>query len=284
MAQSDMPTMRSRRLGAELRRLRLEAGLKVNDVATALECGQPKISQIENGKRGIRPLDLTTFFNLVGVEDEQYRNNVRRLAKQIHKRDWWSGEGPLLYDTLKDFLTLEADSEQMCSFESSVLPGLLQTEPYMRQIFAANDRPVRVDDLVRVRLKRQERLDEDVDFRFRAVVDVSVLHRIAGDRELVLGQLAHLVEAAGRPRVTLQILPLEASLPMNQRVPYNIFSQRGEPPVDVVWLEHMTGGSLLERRSDVELYRSSWDELTAAALSPSASRRYLQDMIEERER
>ncbi|WP_431034889.1 helix-turn-helix domain-containing protein [Streptomyces sp. P6-2-1] len=283
MAHTDMPTMRSRRLGAELRRLRLEAGLKVNDVAIALECGQPKISQIENGKRGIRPLDLTTFFNLVGVEDEQYRNNIRRLAKQIHKQDWWSGQGPMLHDSLKDFLTLEADSEQVRSYERSVLPGLLQTESYMRQIFERNNRPLKAEDLVRVRLKRQERLDEELDFRLRTVIDASALHRIAGDRKLVIGQLARLIEEGERPNVTIQVLPLEVTLPMNQHVPYNIFSQRGEPPIDVVWLEHMTGGSLLERRSDVDVYRSLWDELTAAALSPSASRRYLQDMIEERE-
>ncbi|MGO4754648.1 helix-turn-helix domain-containing protein, partial [Streptomyces sp. 2MCAF27] len=67
MTQSDMPTMRSRRLGSELRRLRVEAGLRVQDAADALECGHPKISQIENGKRGIRPLDLTVLFKLYGV-------------------------------------------------------------------------------------------------------------------------------------------------------------------------------------------------------------------------
>ncbi|EDY46402.1 helix-turn-helix domain-containing protein [Streptomyces sp. SPB074] len=284
MAQSDMPTTRSRRLGAELRRLRLEAGLRVGDVAEALECGQPKISQIENGKRGIRPLDLTTFFNLVGVEDERYRNNVRRLARRIHQRDWWAAEGLTLDSTLKDFLTLEADSEQVCAFENAVLPGLLHTEPYMRRVFGAGDGTAGARELTRVRLRRQERLDEGADFRFRAVVDVTVLHRVTGDRALVLGQLAHLLDAAARPNVTLQVLPLDAVPPMRRRVPFQLFSQRGEPPVDAVWLEHLTGGGALEHRSDVAVYRSSWDELTAAALSPSASRRYVRDLMEERAR
>ncbi|WP_425574321.1 helix-turn-helix domain-containing protein [Streptomyces javensis] len=99
MAQSNTPTMRSRRLGNELRRLRIEAALKVQDAADALECGHPKISQIENGKRGIRPLGLTVLFKLYGVEDERQCASLRRLAKEIHKVDWWSNQGPVLRDT-----------------------------------------------------------------------------------------------------------------------------------------------------------------------------------------
>ncbi|MEU6445012.1 helix-turn-helix transcriptional regulator [Streptomyces sp. NPDC047046] len=281
MAQSDMPTMRSRRLGAELRRLRLEAGLKVNDVATALECGQPKISQIENGKRGIRPLDLTTFFNLVGVDDEQYRNNVRRLARQIHKRDWWSGEGPVLDDALKDFMTLEVDSELIRAYECSVVPGLLQTEGYMRRVFATRWTPEKEEEMVRVRFKRQELLEDEGAFRFRAVIDVPVLHRIAGGRHVVIDQLNHLLEMSEHSKVTIQILPLEAALSMEQRVPHYILSQRGEPPVDVVWLEHLSGGTLLEQRSDVAFYLSLWDELTAAAMSAKQSLDYVRKLIKE---
>jgi transcriptional regulator with XRE-family HTH domain len=281
MAHTDMPTMRSRRLGAELRRLRLQAGLKVNDVAIALECGQPKISQIENGKRGIRPLDLTTFFDLVGVEDEQYRNNIRRLAKQIHKQDWWSCEGPMLHDTLADFMTLEVDSELIRAYEYSVLPGLLQTEGYMRGVFAQRWKPEEAEEMVRVRLKRQELLDETHAYRFRAVIDVPVLHRIAGGRRVAVDQLNHLLTMSEHPHVTIQVLPLEAALPMAQRVPHHILSQRGEPPVDVVWLEHMSGGTLLEQRADVAFYQDLWDELSAAAMSPAQSLDYVRKLIKE---
>ncbi|MBA4861506.1 helix-turn-helix domain-containing protein [Streptomyces sp. PSKA54] len=281
MAQSDMPTMRSRRLGNELRRLRIEAGLKVTDAAKALECGQPKVSQIENGKRGIRPLDLTVLFNLYGVEDEAYQASLRRLAREIHKVDWWSSQGHLLHDSLKDYLTLEADSDAVRTYEPSVLPGLLQTEAYMRAIFEAGQRPENVDALVETRMKRKELLAPTGDFRLRTVIDAPVLHRINGSRQVVREQLEYLLKAAQNPSVTLQVLPVSAAVPTWQYVPVHIFTLRGEPPADVAWLEHMTGGTLLEQRRDVQVYVQGWNDLTAAALSPSESRRYIRGLLEE---
>ncbi|MGW7004167.1 helix-turn-helix domain-containing protein [Streptomyces sp. NPDC054933] len=281
MAQSEMPTMRSRRLGSELRQLRLDAGFKVQDAAEALECGQPKISQIENGKRGIRPLDLTTLLNLYGVEDEQQRANIKRLAKDIHKVDWWSGQGPLLHDSLRDYLTLEAESQVVRMYEPVLVPGPLQTEPYMRETFAGIESTEKVEHLVETRIKRKELLDDDCNFSLRTIIDSPALHRIAGGPDVVRGQLEYLLEMGKRRNITIQVLPMDATLPMAQYVPCTIFGLRGEPPVDVIWLEHITGGTLLEQRRDVQRYAKAWDELTAAAMSPSASQQYIRDLIKE---
>ncbi|MFE9457666.1 helix-turn-helix domain-containing protein [Streptomyces californicus] len=282
MAQSDMPTMRSRRLGGELRQLRLNAGLKVQDAAEALECGQPKISQIENGKRGIRPLDLTTLLNLYGLEDERQRASLKRLAKEIHKVDWWSGQGPFLHDVLKDYLMLEADSQAVRTFEPMVIPGLLQTEAYMREQFSVVTSAEETQTLVETRMKRKELLGNKLSFRMRAVIDVPALHRIGGAEDVVVGQLEHLIEVGSWSNVDIQVLPLGAALPMEQHAPFTLFSLQAEPPVEVVWLEHLTGGTLLERRPDVQAYAGAWDDLTAAAQSPAESRQYLRELIEER--
>ncbi|MFE7484481.1 helix-turn-helix domain-containing protein [Streptomyces sp. NPDC057552] len=282
MAQSDMPTMRSRRLGGELRQLRLNAGLKVQDASEALECGQPKISQIENGKRGIRPLDLTTLLNLYGVEDERQRASLKRLAKEIHKVDWWSGQGPFLHDVLKDYLMLEADSQAVRTFEPMVIPGLLQTEAYMQQQFSVVTSVEQTQTLVQTRMKRKELLDNKLGFRLRAVIDVPALHRIGGAEDVVVGQLEHLIEAGGWSNVNIQVLPVDAALPMEQHAPFTLFSLQAEPPVDIVWLEHLTGGTLLEQRPDVQAYAGAWDDLTAAALSPAESRQYIRELIEDR--
>ena len=281
MPQSEMPTMRSRRFGGELRRLRLEADLGVKDAAEALECGQPKISQIENGKRGIRPLDLTTLLNLYGVEDEPYRASLRRLAKEIHKVDWWSGQGPVLRDTLRDYLTLEADSNLVRGYEHIVIPGLLQTEACMRHLFTRALPSDRVELMVEARMKRKELLDDRLGFRLRAIIDAPALHRIAGGPELVRGQLEHLLEVGKRQNVSIQVLPLHAELPMEQYGPFTLFGLRDDPPADLVWLERIGGGTLLEQQPDVQAYMKAWDELTAAALSPTASQGYIRDLIKE---
>jgi transcriptional regulator with XRE-family HTH domain len=276
-----MPTMRSRRLGGELRRLRTEAGLKVQDAAEALECGHPKVSQIENGKRGIRQLDLTTLLNLYGVTDDRQRANLKRLAKEVHRVDWWTNAGPLLHDSLKDYLTLEVDSQLVRTYESMVIPGLLQTEAYMRRVIGTAGDPDRTETLVETRLKRKDVLDNHPGFTLRAVIDVPALHRIPGPRAEVRDQLEHLVQETKRRNVTIQVLPLDAALPIDQWPPFTIFTLRDEPPVDVVWLEHIAGGTLLEQRRDVPRYGAAWDELTAAALSPAASQQYLRDLIKD---
>lgn len=281
MPQNEMPTMRSRRLGGELRELRLAKGLKVQDAAEALECGQPKISQIENGKRGIRPLDLTTLLNLYGVDDEDQRSALRRLAKEIHKVDWWSGQGPLLRDSLRDYLTLEADSQLVRSYEPIVLPGLLQTEPYMRRLFTATCPADQVETLVETRMKRKELLGDPAAFGIRTVIDVPALHRIGGDPRVVRDQLEYLIDMGTRPNVNIQVLPLDATFPLDQYPPFNICSMRTEPRADIIWLEHVTGGTLLEQRPEVQTYANVWDEMTAAAMSPSASRQYMRDLIKE---
>ncbi|MFJ2739137.1 helix-turn-helix domain-containing protein [Streptomyces sp. NPDC087440] len=281
MAERDMPTMRSRRLGNELRRLRMEAGLKVTDVAEILECGQPKISQIENGKRGIRQLDLTMLLNAFGVEDEGYRAGLKRLAREVHKVDWWTSEGPLLHDALRDFLTLEVDSDVLRTYEPTLIPGLLQTEGQMRAIFDTGHLAHRADALVEARLRRREILLNPTEFDLRVVIDLHAIQRLQGGRDLVVEQLEHLLREMERPNVTVQLLPYDAAVRPAQYVPFCLFTLRGEPASDVVWLEHLTGGSLLEQRKDVQVYARAWNELTAAAMTPSRSRQYLQDVIKE---
>jgi len=273
--------MRSRRLGGALRQLRLDADLGVKEAAEALECGQPKISQIENGKRGIRPLDLTTLLNLYGVEDEPYRASLRRLAKEIHKVDWWSGQGPVLRDTLRDYLTLEADSQLVRAYEPATIPGLLQTEAYMRHMFTMGLPSERVEPLVETRMRRKELLNDRHGFHLRTIIDVPALNRIAGGPDVVRGQLEYLLEADRRQNISIQVLPLDAAVPMEQYTPFTVLSLRGDPPADFVWLEHIRGGTLLEQRPDVQAYAKAWDELTAAALSPTASQRYIRDLIKE---
>lgn len=276
-----MPTMRSKRLGSELRRLRVASGLKVSQVAELLECGQPKISQIENGKRGIRQLDLTLLLDKYGVTDEKYRQSLKQLARDVHKVDWWSSQGPLIHDTLRDYLTLESDSESVRGYEPTVIPGLLQTEAYMRQIFTVVRPTERVDALVDARMKRKELLDQHPGFRLCVVVDQLALHRIPGSPEQVVEQLRHLIEAGQRPNVTLQVLPLKAQLPADQYVPFCLFTLRGDASIDVAWLEHTTGGTLLEQRHDVQNYTQVWAALTAAALPPSDSRSYIHGLVKE---
>lgn len=106
-----------------------------------------------------------------------------------------------------------------------------------------------------------------------------MLHRIGRSPSVAREQLEHLLEMGNRPNVHIQILPLEAAIPAEQYAPFTLFSLSGEPSIDVTWLEHVTGGTLLEQRTDVQMYTRVWDEFTAAALSPSASEKCIRDLL-----
>ncbi|MFC5719153.1 helix-turn-helix domain-containing protein [Streptomyces gamaensis] len=281
MAQSDMPTVRSRRLGGELRRLRNAKGIGIAEVARRLECGQPKISQIENGKRGIRQIDLTLLLDMYEVTDESFRRSLKQLARDIHKVDWWSVQGPLLGDSMREFFMLEADSELVRAYEPVMIPGLLQTEMYMRHVFTQARSEEEVEPLVSARMKRKDLLDNHPDFRFCVVIDQLALRRIPGPRSEVVAQLECLIEAGRRPNVMIQVMPLKTKLPADQYVPYSLMRLRGEAPIEVVWLEHTAGGTLLEQASDVQVYARAWAELTAAALPPADSRSCIRELIKE---
>ncbi|MEU3351159.1 helix-turn-helix transcriptional regulator [Streptomyces sp. NPDC037389] len=280
MDQRSLPTMRSKRLGSELRRLRADKDLTVSEVAKRLGCGQPKVSQIENGNRGIRPGDLSALLDLYEVADEKYRQRLRKLAVDVRKVDWWTLQGPLV-DALRDYLMLEADSGLVRVYEPTLVPGMLQTEAYMRQLFASRLSVEQVDTLVETRLKRKELLDDHLGFRLRTVVDETALHRIPGSGAMATEQLAYLERVGRRPNVTVQVLPVKARFPVDQFGPFSLFTFRGQSSIDVAWLEYLTGGTLLEQEGDVQAYARAWEELTAAALSPSDSRQLIRALIEE---
>src|SRR5215218_10444994 len=126
------PTVRRRRLGVELRRLREEAGLTIDRVATSLECSDSKISRIETGQVGATPRDVRDMVELYGVTGQRMEN-LMQLARETREREkpWWDEyKGDLLFD----FAAYEAEASNILIFSPMVLPGLLQTADYARAI------------------------------------------------------------------------------------------------------------------------------------------------------
>ncbi|MDF2258397.1 helix-turn-helix domain-containing protein [Streptantibioticus ferralitis] len=284
MSQSEMPTMRSRRLGGELRKMREAKGLTMGDAAEALQCGQPKISRIEGGLRGIRPLDLDVLMDLYEIdrtEQADLREAMKRLAREIHQQDWWSGQGTLLHDDLKDYLTLESDSSLIRTYETQLLPGLLQTKEYMAEIFRHQRASDEAQLMLETRQQRQGILETNNGVHLRTVVDVTALNRVVGSPDLMVKQLKHLLDMTDAPNVDVQVLPLKTALPPDQYAPYTIFTMRQPPRADYVWLEHLTGSTLLEKEEDLVRYRRAWDDHTATALSAAESREHIRELIKE---
>jgi len=267
------PAVRRRKLGAELRALRARAGLKSGEAARLVGWHQSKVSRIETGRSGVKPSDVELLLDAYGVRDAELRELLVVLAgSDDHGRHhWWHAYRGLLPSTYSDFISLESQASVMRTLENSVVPVLLQTPEYAREVtLAAVDGAPddKVDALVEVRLARQDVLRSNPPLRLSAVLDEAALRRTVGGPAVMARQLEHLGEAAQLPHVRIQVLPFGVGAHVGVTGPFVIFSFPSTSDLDVVVLDHLTSSLYLERKEDLQAYSEAFDSLQVHALSP----------------
>jgi transcriptional regulator with XRE-family HTH domain len=267
MDRGHSPTVRRRRLSAELRRLRDQAQLTIDDVAEKLECSSSKISRIETGHVGVTPKDARELLKLYGVPSDQLDALVQ-LSKEARKKGWWHAYNEVFTGA---FVGLEAEASSLRAYQALLVPGLLQTQDYMRAVIRAA-RPdamtPQVEKRVQARLARQQLLSDSNPPRYWAVIDEAVLYRSVGGDEVMYAQLNYLVDRAILPHVTIQVLPFSAGAHAGMEGPFLIlgFPEQADP--DVVYVDNTTSGIYLEEPAEILRYTLMFDHLRAAALSP----------------
>ncbi|MGX1129013.1 transcriptional regulator with XRE-family HTH domain [Streptomyces glaucescens] len=275
------PAVRRRKLGAELRALRTDAGLTSGEAARLVGWHQSKVSRIETGASGVKPADVRILLDAYGVVDPRLRELLLALAGSggVQGRDhWWHAYRGVLPPTYRDFISLESQASAMRTLETSVVPGLLQTPEYARAVTRAAVEGIDedgLDALVEVRLARQDVLRSHPPLRLCAVLDEAVLRREVGGPDVMRRQLHRLLEAARLPQVRLQVLPFSAGAHIGVTGPFVVFSFSNTSDLDVVVLDHLTSSLYLERKEDVEAYTEAFDALRRNALSPEESLDYI---------
>jgi len=267
------PAVRRRKLGAELRALRARAGLKSGEAARLVGWHQSKVSRIETGRSGVKPTDVELLLDAYEVRDAELRELLVVLAGSDDngRHHWWHAYRGLLSSTYSDFISLESQASVMRTLENSVVPGLLQTPEYAREVTraAVGGAPDgEVDALVEVRLARQDVLRSNPPLRLSAVLDEAALRRTVGGPEVMTRQLGHLAEAARLPHVRIQVLPFGVGAHVGVTGPFVIFSFPSTSDLDVVVLDHLTSSLYLERKEDLQAYSEAFDSLQVHALSP----------------
>ena len=264
------PTLQRRRLGIELRRLREDAGLTIEQVATNLECSDSKVSRIETGQVSATPRDVRDMLDLYQI-DHQQRDALVQVARQARQRGWWEAYGDTLAMPLAG---LETEADQIYEYETMAVPGLLQTMEYARavlRIARPELLPQQLERWVTFRMARQTLLTRDHPPSFWAVLEECVLRRPVGGRPVMRDQLHHLSNTVNSERLTLQILPLSVGAHVGMNGPFTVYHFNNREDPDVVYLEHARGDLYLERAEQVEPYGSAFDQLRALALSPEES-------------
>lgn len=265
------PTLRRRELGALLRVLRNEQGLTVEQVASELLCSPSKVSRMETGQRGATARDIRDLCQLYGVTDPAEQDRLMTLAKEGKQQGWWQSFAvPLPHMT---FVGLEQEATVMSMFQSSVVPGLLQTADYTRAIHK-NGIP-RLDDSaieerVQERFKRRQVLTREMPPRVDIMLDEAVLRRPLGGPSIMRDQLTQLIAETERPNVSIRVLPYKIGAHPALESNFTILEFEGQAPT-VVYVEGLVGQIYLEKQQDVERYMLALELLHGMALSPQDS-------------
>lgn len=280
MTERRSPTIRRRRLGQELRRLRDEAGITIDTVAERLECSASKISRIETGHTTATPRDVRDMLLIYGVSEAESEELVQ-IAREARQKGWWHPFNPVLSGA---YVGLEQAARSVHAYEQQAVPGLLQTEEYAEAMIrnARPDMPTdQVVQRVRVRSNRQSLLTQDDPIDLWVVLDEAVVSRPVGGDEVMRAQLRRLVEVAELPNVTIQLLPFDvgAHAGMDSSFTILLFAESGDP--DVVYAENAMGGLFLEKQDELQRFNYIFDHIRAVAMRPEESIEHIAELVEE---
>lgn len=271
------PTVRRRRLRAELRRLRAERGLTI-DAVQELSHGDiktPNLSRWETGERNVRPTDVRLLLDIYEVTGDE-REALLTLARQAKERGWWQSYGTAVPSWFQFYVGLESEASTIREYSGELVPGLLQTADYYRAFLGTAPGDPRITGKeVEVRLARQERLTSDDPPELWAVLNEAVIRRNVGGSAVIRAQLEHLAELSDLPSVTIQVLPFRAGVHPAMDGSFSILGFPVPSDPAVVYMENQAGSVYLEEPADVDRFSRMFSHLIAKALSPEDSGRLL---------
>ncbi|WP_026421438.1 helix-turn-helix domain-containing protein [Actinokineospora inagensis] len=280
-------SMQRRLLGAELLRLREQAGLTQDEAAEHLGKAGNKISRVESGKIGIDKTDLDVLLALyrASEKDQLWCRELSRAAKP--KRGRPTGEttfylGPRWFRAFRD---LESDASEIMEVRSEIITGVLQTDDYIRAMFDAQgidpDDSV-VGDTLRVRVDRRILLTRENAAKFAFVLSESALRRQIGGPAVMAEQLRHLAQVAMLPNVTLQVIPFASRSYAPLSTNFKIFRFGHEMANDIVYLEMYSDAAYLDKPPEtVRRFAELFARLQGVALGPVESRHLVETVANE---
>jgi transcriptional regulator with XRE-family HTH domain len=284
MTTTDGPTVRRRRLGQLLRECRDATGMTCEQVGRDIGISTSKVSRIEIAKSPAVRRDVIALLRLYGVgEDTDIWREAMDLLRDAKTPGWWHEYSAVLPRKYSHLIALEAEAAELCNWEPSVLPGLLQTEDYARASIRKTMPDAAADEVearVEVRMKRQEVHARTSDpLRLRVVIDEAALHRNVGGAKVMADQLLALVDAAARPNVRLQVLPFETGALAVVTGPFVLIEFADSSARPVGYLENAAGDLYLEKPMQIQRHKLLFDELCADALGADESAEMIRRMV-----
>ena len=279
MTASSSPLVERRQLRAELRQARQYAGLTQEAVAKEMDWSVSKIIRIESGAVGVSTNDLNALLRLYKVRDPQRIDGLIARGKAARQQTWWSKYRNALPQTYFKYIEYETSASIIRSYETTIIPGLLQTEQYATaasRLYRTNPTARKVKTTVEVRMKRQELLlsQPNPPLLF-FILDEAVVYRLVSDENVRTAQLEKLITMANRPEITIEIVPFSIGLHRGMGENFSIL-EFPNPTDDVIYFESVRDGIFsYDASEEVAVYRELFEDLREISLGPKGTLEYL---------
>jgi transcriptional regulator with XRE-family HTH domain len=275
------PTIRLRRLAAELRRLRVAAGLTAEATSEKTGLDPSSLYRIERAQNKPQRRTVITLLQLYQVDEERQATLLSWL-KESGQSGWFQVYEPYLPEQYQAYVAFEHEAEALKNYESSFVPGLLQTSEYADAVIEAVEAgkglsAADVQRRVEVRMQRQGVLTRPVPMQLHAIVDEASIRRLVGGERVMREQLAHLVEVCARPNVRLQVVPFGAGA--HPGMPGSFVVMDFADPFDapLVYVDAIAGDAFLETGEDVARFADAFDRIAGLALNQAQSKKLIQE-------
>lgn len=278
------PTVLRMILGRQLQALREKAGMSYEQAAEAIYSSEWTVRRMERAEGGLKPLTVKSLLMVYGVTDVREIDAFLALSRDAGKPGWWHRYDDVLPPWFRTAVGLEESASLIRAYEPQVVPGLLQTQDYIRAITAASFPAATGEETQRrvaLRLARQELLTRPGAPDYWVVLEETVLRRPVGGPKVMRAQLAHLIEAAGRPNITIQVIPFAAGWHPALYGMFWIFRLAAQELPDVVYSEALTSSYYLNKPEDTTRYTEALDTMCAQAAPPDQTITILRDIMKE---
>ncbi|MGW0542095.1 helix-turn-helix domain-containing protein [Streptomyces griseoincarnatus] len=282
MPPTNNPTLRQRRLGAELRKLRERAGLTATGAGELLGVNQARISMIETGRTPVSADRIHSMAHAYACPDAALVDALAAMTGR-RSRGWWEEYREHLPVGLIDLAELEHHAAALRVALVVHIPALLQTTEHARALFCEAVPPLRqyeIEHRVTHRIKRQGILHRENPPPYTAVIHESALRMGYGGSTTVRAQLRHLLDMSELEHVTVRIIPFgKGSFPgTGQSIDYLLGPV---PQLDTVQLDTHHGCEFLDAEAQLHKYRSVLDRMESNALKPVESRDLIHRLAKE---
>ncbi|MDT0305804.1 helix-turn-helix transcriptional regulator [Streptomyces sp. DSM 44917] len=287
MAAPHRPTARRIALGHELRELRKQAGLSLEDATRGMPFSDTKLQRVETGLQDLRSAgDLRKLLTRYGVTDDEEVSRLVETQREASSQEWWTPRVTSMYPGMPRFLGIESSAQEIRAYHPILVLGLLQTEAYARtrhEIAKSIDETTTefIEDSVRIRAKRKEALTRtESPLRLWAILYEAALRHMVGDADLMCEQYEEIARLSALDNVTVQVLPQGMRGYLFEH-DFSILLLGGKLPTTVKVDTAYRNVSVSDRPREVGRFSRLFEALSRSALPPEETPLFLQRLARE---